>query len=84
MEKQTYGLNPEKLPAVGEWFSNNIGFLFGMIIVVAIIIFAVWSFLDKEKKSGFWRKFLTSLTAGFFVAVIYFIFKVVLIALERL
>ncbi len=77
-------MSPENLPTAGQWFSENIGFLISMIIGFSIIIFIIWTFLDKEKKSGFWRKFLTSLTVGFFITVLYFIYKVVLIALEKM
>lgn len=84
MEKQTYGLNPEKLPTVGEWFSNNIGLLIGMIIFFSILVFVVWTILDKEKKSGFWKKFLTSLTVGFFITTLFFVYKVVIIGLSKL
>ncbi|HIE59142.1 MAG TPA: hypothetical protein EYH43_04525 [Persephonella sp.] len=84
MEKQTYGLNPEKLPTVGEWFSDNIGLLIGMIIFFSVLVFGVWTILDKEKKSGFWTKFLTSLTVGFFITTLFFVYKVVIIGLSRL
>jgi len=77
-------MNPDNLPTAGQWFSENIGFLIGMIVGFTLLIFIVWTFLDKEKKAGFWRKFLTSLTAGFFITVIYFIYKFVVIAFEKM
>ena len=84
MEKETYGLNPERLPTVGEWFSDNILLLIGMIFTFSVLIFGIWTFLDKEKKTGFWTKFLVSLTAGFFITILFFVYKVVMMGLERL
>jgi hypothetical protein len=77
-------MKPEELPTVGQWFLDNIGFLFIMIVFFAGLIFVIWNFLDKEKKSGFWTKFLTSLVAGFFITIIYFVYKVVMIGLGKL
>ncbi len=82
--QKTPGLAPERLPTVGEWFSDNILLLIGMIITFSVLIFSVWTFLDKEKKTGFWTKFLVSLTAGFFLTILYFVYKFVMIGLERL
>ncbi len=82
--QKTPGLAPERLPTVGEWFSDNILLLIGMIITFSVLIFGVWTFLDKEKKTGFWTKFLVSLTAGFFLTILYFVYKFVMIGLERL
>ena len=77
-------MKPEQLPTVGQWFLDNIGLLFLMIFGFTALIFVVWTFFDKEKKTGFWTKFLTSLVAGFFITVIYFVYKVVMMGLERL
>lgn len=77
-------MSPEKLPTAGQWFTDNIGLLIFLIFFFTTIIYIVWTFLDKEKKAGFWRKFLISLVAGFFITVIYFVYKMVIIGLERL
>lgn len=55
-----------------------------MIIFFSALVFVVWTILDKEKKSGFWKKFLTSLTVGFFITTLFFVYKVVIIGLSRL
>lgn len=77
-------MKPEQLPTVGQWFLDNIGLLSLMIFGFTALIYFVWTFLDKDKKTGFWTKFLTSLVAGFFITVIYFVYKVVIIGLEKL
>ncbi len=77
-------MKPEQLPTVGQWFTDNIGLLISMIFGFTAIVYIVWTLLDKEKKTGFWKKFLTSLVIGFFITVLFFVYKVVLIGLERL
>jgi len=77
-------MSPKNLPTVGEWFTSNILFLLSMIFVWTILIFVVWTFLDKEKKASTKRKFFTSLIIGFFLTVLFFVYKVVMIGLERL
>ena len=78
----------ERLVSAGSEYFPNLLLLFALILGLGIAVFIILEVINakrppEEKKSHFYN-FLFALVTSFFIAVLYFVYRMVLIGLEHL